>query len=395
MDPAVCGKRALASWLCRGSNMCTTARWWILGWAIALIGGGCGVGDESRDGREPARAGIADGWSKLTPPPISGRVDSLIAAVGDRIIVAGGWSWLCPPGADCVLPTAPPFADGAAYDLKSRQWTPIADAPVGFHSAPGLVVGDDIYALSQCDPAPSCPAGHALLRYRSKEDAWKLSAAPDAEGYFRLIRVGEGVVAYSPSDEGGSRPDYHFLPDEDRWLALPDDPLPPVYDRFVVEYDERLLVFGTPLASPAKTKLAAAYDLETGEWRELAESGTQGYQVWRAGSLLYLNPHFGSGGGGIYDPSRDVWRPLPDPPYHDMAGLIGAEAAIYEYASGWVLDARTDTWLSVEPRPDSSEVYGEVVGAGPDRTLLVFGGQTWSSGEGQLLNDTWSWTPPQ
>jgi hypothetical protein len=257
-----------------------------------------------------------------------------------------------------------------------------------------VVVDDDVYALIRCEQGPTCPSGRSLLRYRSEADAWDSLPGPDSEGDYHLVRVAGGFVAYSSNDEGGDAPDYRFLAGEDRWLALPADPLPPAYDRFVLEYAERYLLFGTPLESNAKTKLAAAFDPEIDQWQELAESHTQGYQVWRAGSLLYLNPHFGSGGGGVYDPIENVWRPLPKPPYHDMAGIIGNDEATYEYASGWVLDTRTGAWLSIEPRPDSNEVSDEVVAAGADESLIAFGGQTWATGDGQLLNETWVWTPP-
>jgi hypothetical protein len=294
-----------------------------------------------------------------------------------------------------VLPTVPPYADGAVYDLNAGQWKGISDAPVGFRDTAAAVVGSDVYALSQCDLAPTCPAGRALLRYRSDADEWDLLPGPDDTGDYRLVAVAGGVLAYSRSDESSSRPDQRFLVAENRWVALPDDPLPPVYDRFVVEYAGRFMSFGTPLGGGStSTKLAAAYDPETGAWEGLRASGTLGYQVWRAGPLLYLNPHFRGAGGGIYDPDMNLWRPLPDPPHHDLAGVIGHDEASYEYASGWVLDTRTGGWLEIRPRPDGNEVYDAVTAAGPNQGMVVFGGQTWASGDGRLVNDTWVWTPP-
>jgi hypothetical protein len=344
---------------------------------------------------EDSRCGTPEpshSWTKTPDSPLSGRVHSLVAAVGDTIVVAGGWEALCPPGADCVLPENPPFADGAAYDASTGQWKFIADAPVGLRHPATAVVGDDIYALSQCESGPTCPAGRALLRYRSGADEWDQLPGPDETGSYGLVAVADGVVAFNTSDEGGARSDHRFIAGEDRWAALPDDPLPLVYDRFVVEYEGRFLLFGTP-SNRSGTKLAAVYDPQTAAWRELAESGTQGYQVWRADSLLYLNPHFRAGGGGIYDPGMDLWRPLPDPPHYDLAGIIGDREATYEYASGWVLDTRTGDWLEIAPRP-VTEVFDEVVAEGPDLSLVVFGGQTWASGDGQLVNDMWLWTPP-
>src|SRR5262245_23503503 len=56
----------------------------------------------------PASAGGPTGWEQLPAPPLSGRVGALLATVGDTIIVAGGWDYACPPGANCVPPASPP-----------------------------------------------------------------------------------------------------------------------------------------------------------------------------------------------------------------------------------------------------------------------------------------------
>jgi hypothetical protein len=244
-----------------------------------------------------------------------------------------------------------------------------------------------------------------VLRYRSGADAWDQLPHPDPSGYFGLLAVADEIFAFSYSDESETVPDYRWLPGEDRWLALPDDPLPPVYDRFMVEHAGRVYLFGSPLAvSDEDTKLAASYDPETDVWEELTPSGTQGFQVWGAGELLYLNPHFSSAGGGIYDPERDVWSPWPDLPHHDLAGIIGEDDANYEYPDGWVFDTRDGAYLEIEPRPDASEVYDVMIARAGALGLVVFGGQRWvsddepneqvPSGEVQLLNDTWLWTPP-
>lgn len=372
-----------------GDGMKHALACWGISCVVALGGGACPGSNIDESSK------VASSWQKLPPPPLSGRIGSLVAAVDDRLIVVGGWEFLCPPGANCVGPDGPPLSDGAAYDLATERWTAIADAPAGLVGLATAVVGMDVYALSQCDSGPRCSAGRALLRYRSDDDEWDTLPAPDWVSNHVMVALADGVVAYSRSDERGSLPDYRYYAEESRWDELPDDPISPAFDRFLVQYDDRLLLFGSPLPpGREETKLAAAYDMETRTWEELTDSGTQGYQVWRAGDLLYLNSHFGPEGGGIYDPIADAWSPLPDPPTHDMAGIIGDDEATYEYAAGWVLDTRTATWIEVEQRSPDGEVYDEVVAATADGALFVFGGQTWSGGKGTLLNDAWLWTPP-
>jgi hypothetical protein len=103
---------------------------------------------------------------------------------------------------------------------------------------------------------------------------------------------------------------------------------------------------------------------------------------------------FGKEGGGIFDPRANVWRPLTDLPHYDLAGIIAADRATYEYASGWVLDTRTGDFLNIAPHPDGREVYDQTLAEGPALSLVVFGGQSWSGAAGQLRNEMWRWTPP-
>jgi Kelch motif protein len=375
-------------------------RWPVVAGSFALLLAGCGGDARSQAPDEPATPSSEIGaWEKLPEPPLSGRVQALVASVGGSIVVAGGWDWLCPPGADCVEPSREPFGDGAAYDPGTREWRPIADATLGLRNTVSTVVGADLYVLSRCGLVLTCPAARSLLRYRSVADEWDvLSGPPEAvTGSYALTTVGGSVIAYSQTDEQGERADYRYVAADDRWVALPDDPLPGVYDRFVVEHEGRLMLFGTALTDgETNTKLVAAHDPMKDGWEQLADSGTLGFQVWRAGSLFYLNPHFRNARGGIFDPEANQWRPLPEAPHHDMAGVIADGEASYAdgYVSGWVLDTRSNGWLEIEPRPDSSEVYEEATAVAPDRRLVVFGGQTWAGGEGRLLNDTWLWRAP-
>jgi len=377
--------------------------------AVVLAAAACG-GSADPDGAAPdAAAGApaespasgaedAGGWEKLPAPPLSGRTGAVVASLGTSIVVTGGWNYLCPPDADCVLPDEPPHVDGAAYHLDSGQWTSIADAPIGLLWVAAAAVGADLYVLSQCNLGAPCAAGLAFLRYRSADDEWDVLPGPDendpALGGYGLVAVDDGVVAYSQSDEFQGGPDFRFSATQGQWVALPNDPLPPMYDRFVVGHAGRLLLFGSPIDGGDRTKLVASHDPESQTWQELTASGTMGFQVWRAGALFYLNPHFRGAGGGVYDPELNRWSPLPNPPHHDMAGIIGEDEATYAYAAGWVLDTRSGGWLSIEPRPDAEDVYDVVVATAPEQGLVVFGGQTWTSGEGQLVNDTWLWRPP-
>jgi hypothetical protein len=394
---------------------------------LALLVGGCGsppVSDEATSsvagtvgtattedagGSAPPVVRIPDdpdgevalepGWTRLDDPPISGRTGASVARVDDRLFVFGGWDFTCPPGADCALPDSPPFADGAALDLVTGMWEQMADAPIGLRDAQIAVVGTDVYALGQCAVGPACLDGWAMLRYRSSDNDWDAFPSPAERGFFHLVSVDGGIVAFADSDEGGEIQDFRFDVGNDAWSPLPDDPLPLVYDRQVVDYNGTLLLFGSPVDGAAATKLAARLDLDTGEWTLLRESGAQGYQVWRSGDRLYLNPHFGrKAQGGVFDPVTNEWSPLPASPdadtwRNDMAGVVGSGQASFEYSAGWILDTDRNEWIEIPTRPGADTIYDETVAAAGS-SLAVFGGQSWDERGGKLLSELWIWNPP-
>ncbi len=322
-----------------------------------------------------------------------------MADIDGRVIVTGGWDLVCPPGADCVGDDVTRFVDGAIYDSGTDRWTPIADAPVPIVGGTSTTSGTDLYIPAACVGEPACPSGFGVLRYRSDEDDWDILPTPDQLESPMLTSLTDGtVIAFNGSDERGESPDYRLV-DDSRWEPLPDDPLPAVYDRFILGNGERLFVFGSPGDGNGAEKVGAVFDRASDVWTELAEANGSGYQVWDGNGSFYLNPHFGSNvRGGVYDPATDTWNDLPTPPdaeswRNDMAGILRDDDATYEYPSGWVFDTTTDEWIEIPPRPGEPTEGGVVTNSG--RNLVVYGGQDLSSREGTLLADAWIWTPEQ
>jgi hypothetical protein len=363
--------------------------------ALAALLSGCGqpAGVPPTPGLDAPEGG--SGWERLPDPPLSGRVAAVVAAVGEDVLVTGGWQWLCPPNADCAYPDVPPLRDGALLDVSTGEWRPIADAPFGVRHARAVTVGDDVYVLTGCRESVSCDGPSELLRYDTRADRWsELGQVPrPAPPYATLVAVGGRLLVLADSDENGERPDHLYDPATGRWQELPDDPLPDVYDRFAVADGDRLLVFGSPRQG-GQAKVGASYDLESGDWTELPEAPGTGYQVWRSGDEAWLNPHFGSAGGGVLDLRTGRWAPFPTLPPGmrgdvDLAGVLGHGTATFEYAAGWVRDTERDVWLRIAARPAPS--YDEGVTALGD-ALVVFGGQRWDDDrDGELVAETWIW----
>ncbi|MBJ7356007.1 hypothetical protein [Nocardioides sp.] len=374
-----------------------------LGVATALLlvaAAGCGDDPPPAD-PAPATPGgdLGEGWQRLEDAPLAGRTGASVVGVGTRAYVFGGWEFLCPPNADCAGPTEPPFADGAVLDLETGEWEPMSDAPHGLAYSSTAVLDGDIYVVTTCAGVADCYGRPELLRYDTTGDTWtELGRMPRGIGS-SLVATDHGLVALSGTYENGREAEALFDEETATWDPLPDAPLPRTYDRFAVPDGDRLLVFGSPALEPdeeSSTKVAAAYDFGTGSWTGLPSAPGPGYQVWPAGDRAFLNPHFSEDGGGVLDLRSGTWGPFPagpdDPEWRgDMAGLVTAQGATYEYADGWVLDARDDTWLEVPPR--GGEVYDESVAAA-GQALVVFGGQVWEGGDGRLLAETWVWRPP-
>ncbi|HEX6149440.1 Kelch repeat-containing protein [Nocardioides sp.] len=375
-------------------------KYWMAVVVVALLASGC-----ARATGEPASpvskggAAAGTGWERLPDPPLSGRIGSVVTAVDHRVLVAGGWEWLCPPNADCSFPDRPPLRDGALLDVTTGEWRPVAEAPFAFHDARAVALGTTVFVLTGCRGTAACDGPLELLGYDVDADRWtELGAVPSpAPSYAALVPVGDRLLVLADSDENGEHPDHLYDPDTDRWQQLPDDPLPRVYDRWATADGDRLLVFGSSITSDPPVKLAAAYDLGEGSWSRLPDAPGAGYQVWRSGDEAWLNPHFGSTGGGVLDLRTDSWSGFPDPPPGqgqdeavDLAGVIGWGSASYEYAEGVVRDTEHDRWLRIPERTPST--YDERLTALGD-ALVVFGGQRWDDRDGELLSETWIWRP--
>jgi hypothetical protein len=364
---------------------------------IGLLCAGCGVPQAVLG--PSAEAEAAGRWERLPDPPLSGRTGATVVAVGDQLLVVGGWEFLCPPNADCSAPTVPMLRDGAMLDVSTQQWRPIADAPFGFHVADAVTLGDDAYVLTGCRGSVHCLEPLELLRYDATTDQWdELGTVPrPAPPYAALLAVGDRVLVLADSDENGEHPDHLYDPATGTWETLPEDPLPRVHSRFAVADGDRVLVFAST-GTHGEPKEGVAYDLASRRWSAVPDAPGAGYQVWRNGDEAWLNPHFLSAEGGVLDLRTDEWHSFPaEPPglgddeATDLAGLIGGGRATFEYAAGWVRDTEHDVWLRIAERPSSA--YDEVVTALGD-ALVVFGGQRWEDDRnGELVSETWIWRP--
>ncbi|WP_182523614.1 Kelch repeat-containing protein [Nocardioides dongkuii] len=370
--------------------------------ALVLAAAGCGAETGTSDpppASSAAASTVGPGWRTLPPGPLSGRIGSSVLGLDERhVLVVGGWEWLCPPTADCFYPDSPRLADGAVVDLATGEWREVADAPFGFSHAVGAVLDGDAFLLASCRSGADCTGPAELLRYDPDADTWDvLATVPRGRsGVSALVPYDGRLLAVSGTDEQGESADRLLDPVTGAGTDLPDDPLPEVFDRFVVADGDRLLAFGST-EGEGGGKLAAAYDGATGTWTRLPGAPSEGYQAWSVAGRVWLNGHFGDDGGAVLDPATGTWGPLPaDRPSGagDLAGVVGDGEAAYEYDHGWVVDAVRGRWVEV---PDQTPAtYDETVAA-VGSALVVAGGQDWSERAdgpaGRLVADVRVWRP--
>lgn len=357
--------------------------------AVLLVSAGCGAESGGEHGA---------GWQRLPDSPLSPREAVTTHWTGDEVLLLGGSDARpCPPSADCYAPETAPLADGAAFDLGTKTWRTIADAPVPFEFARTVQIGDTVYvATPGNDTRPDSPP--AFLAYDVAGDRWMelplpLGAAFEGE----IIGAGDRVVSFSRGDDFGEQPDSSFDPATGAWSELPDDPLPPSFDRAMAWNGTELVLLAHEIPNPSgeDPPLGAAFDPAKGSWRELSAS-----ELHEIDARYTIDAKLVGPGLTADETLTDAWPKLSHPPAGQedfgngpfATALFGeADAYFFDYG-GWAFDAFGDGWLEV-PLLDSEEIdLRSYVSAG--NRLLAFNGIDWDGFDGTFLNETWMWSPP-
>jgi hypothetical protein len=126
--------------------------------SAALLMAACGAGESP--GPSSGDTARANSWQAVPAGPLGPREGALGLWTGHEVLLIGGSDAPpCLPNASCVPPEAPPLADGAAFDPLTREWRRMADSPVPFEWAQGLVVGTTAYVWIPGSPArPRVPS---------------------------------------------------------------------------------------------------------------------------------------------------------------------------------------------------------------------------------------------
>lgn len=368
-----------------------------------------GVTSDSGPGESQPR----DSWAPMADSPLSPRVPAAAVWTGEEMIVVGGSDApQCGSGADCTVQVQP-LADGAAYDPASDSWRTIADAPLAFASASATWTGTEV--LVAVSSLPVSDDVRTLLSYDPVQDVWSERADPPPS-LARSAWTGSEWVFVSGTSSGEAS-DSKYLPESDRWVALPSAGLEGRgSDRQVVWTGEELVLFASTFDEEGQPTngfyRALVLDDDQQTWRllplpRIANNGNR----WIAAGDFVVNPTGGSTGpgngpandfdyGGILDLRTEEWKPLGDRPFISDPNPFSRTGYIGE-ADGWVVDdsflfdPASGRWHEIRPRPDDVNP-GIAVWTG--REILTWGGFSESDDRStapQLSADGFAYRPPQ
>ena len=340
-------------------------------------------------------------WVRIAVGPLSPRWEASGVWVDGRFLLVGGHDdFMCPPGAGCVMPDL--LTDGALYDPRTDQWTPIAPIPP-MPAAVMLGRGVSLGTSAYFGGWRGWDEGQ-LLRYDTATNEWMRYAVPSPGG--QLVVVGDKIVILSGSDGERRFDDLLFDPAAGEFMPLPADPLGPSFDRQAVWLGDRLLLAAKPLASSGASLggrplvWLAELDADLSVWRNLGVTELVGWNpvlsggrvVWPGTNVRQSDgPRGHPPFGRILDPATGAWTDLPAS--GGLGGLPLAEpngsgpvlvVADRVSVDGHLLDPVTLAWTDVAQIPRNP--VGATLLDSPDAILAWGGGdERTPSADGHLF----------
>jgi hypothetical protein len=355
-------------------------------------------------GSSPSRAVVPSRdpgtWRVLEASPLSARVSPVSVTVGHEAVFLGGHDGHeCRPGDDCIVDLGA-LKDGAAYDVTTRTWRRLPDAPVVPTQASVAVVGDVVHLMTQ--------DRHDALDL--SRGTWSRLPMPAREGLHGpptfLVAAGAALLATYAE---GDLHDQVYDAEAKTWSELPVDPIAPTFDRSYTWTGTRLVLLApamvpNPGQEPTYLK-AAALDLDSRTWTVLPTatdilSGGSGGWTWDGHLLVNPSQDRVDGGevnnygraipaGGTFDPVTGKWGSLPAaPPMVASTGrsyYFGVDVSNRRYqASGTFLyDSVARQWQRVSKAPPEAQPESGQTWVGDE--LVVFSGRPIrSSFQGQV-----------
>lgn len=365
---------------------------------VAFVGAGAGalvIGQgEGRTPLDVVGGGGAGVWTSLSPSPVDDRTSASVVWTGTELIVWGGEG----ESEANVLNT------GAAFDPSTHTWRDLPRAPIAGRSGHAAIwTGEEmVVCCGGVDPmgpiAAYSPASNSwrLLQAQSELETIKYPAAvwtgermivaggvamgshdaalqydPAADRWYGTTEHSPVTIERQPDAAWTGRevvvvpreytddPPAAFNPATGRWRAFPDPPLSLAIDKpAAVWTGDELLLWGVSRdadPSGAHSPVGARLNVDTGEWRPMADSplgpvdwwqGTPGsnsatWDTERRRMIVYTGA-IGHGRGEetdenaatsvlAYYPDDDSWESLPSVSanyYHPTLVMAGDQLIV-------------------------------------------------------------------
>jgi hypothetical protein len=292
-----------------------------------------------------------DGWRRGTAGPLRHRDLAVRVWTGTEFVVWGG-----DPDSDA----------GAAYNPATDRWRAIAPAPIpGRCAGVAAWTGREMLVWGRAcrlSPGPSPGRPHyatAGAAYDPAADRWRLLPAGPLPAGSPTLEVWTGSEWILGNPLG---PAAALEPDTGRWRTLPPLPRPFTFvsgqwtGREVAVLGVEVLEKGPSTVGTSYRQWAAAFDPARNRWRPLPDPPLERTAtiVWDGRRLVAWDQLLHA---AVLDPAGGPWRPLPEVPVGEtpcaphgvrLDGAVFAEAC----GQGAVFHTGSDTWEKV-PHPRS------------------------------------------
>lgn len=347
-----------------------------------------GSSDSLSGPSSPSSAGDELGWQRLPEPPLSPRYDALGVYVDGLVLALGGSNATISGG-----PYRPPqLRDGAALDLSTRTWRPIATAPwAPAESAAHAVVGDRVL-LARNGPG-------AWLAYDSADDTWSSVPAPPVGVPQPTLAVqGQRVFVLDKYVDESPAPVQILDLTTNTWSALPASKhQPAIDDRTVVATHSGLVVMGgdlSPRQAGKHHQPALAEIWDGSHWTRFQSDHAAGLDWHWTGQRVistYRVTRHDSARGGLhefrasaFDSATREWDQLPWLPPRKNGLLeetwaIGYGALVL--SQGYLYDDSTGESVPIQNPSD----WGSRTQVLTDGSVVLFGGARPKHGQATSL----------
>ena len=207
-----------------------------------IVWGGAGEGGAALG--DGASYDVSTGtWTVLPPAPIAPRLGHRAVSTADGMLV---WS-----GSSEAEEGGRYFADGAVYRVDTNSWAPMAPAPARLgarDTAAGVWTGEELLVWGGYGRSEECtPCLHADgAAYDVATDTWApIAGSPlSGRGGHRAVWTGRDMVVWGGFDTGMRSDGARYRPAGDLWASLVVGPLAGRQHHAMVWTGRQLLVWG-------------------------------------------------------------------------------------------------------------------------------------------------------